>query len=66
MPRTENLKDGWMCFREPDGDGFLPNPEPTGPVQCVPIFMEPPLGWWAGSANQLKDVAATAEDVLKA
>lgn len=37
---------------EDDGDVFLPNPEPTGPVDYVLICMEPSLGGWAKSPKE--------------
>jgi hypothetical protein len=39
---------------EADGDIFLPNPEPGGPVQYVLICMEPSLGRWARSSDQAR------------
>lgn len=39
---------------EADGDVFLPNPEPSGPVQYVLICMEPSLGRWARTAEQAR------------
>jgi len=39
---------------EADGDVFLPNPEPQGPVDCVLICMEPSLGGWASSADHAR------------
>lgn len=37
---------------EADGDVFLPNPEPLGPVEYVFVCMEPSLGRWARSADE--------------
>src|SRR5262245_65519828 len=37
-----------------DGDIFLPNPEPEGPVHYVLICMEPSLGRWARSADEAR------------
>jgi hypothetical protein len=37
-----------------DGDVFLPNPEPEGPVHHVLICMEPSLGRWARSADEAR------------
>jgi hypothetical protein len=37
-----------------DGDVFLPNPEPEGPVQYVLICMEPSLGRWARSPDEAR------------
>jgi len=39
---------------EADGDVFLPNPEPLGPVQYVLICMEPSLGRWARTPDDAK------------
>src|SRR5699024_7817782 len=35
-----------------DGDVYLPNIEPVGPVQNILICMEPSLGRWASSGNE--------------
>jgi hypothetical protein len=48
------LEGRMKVLAEADGDVFLPNPEPEGPVQYVLICMEPSLGWWARSADQAK------------
>jgi hypothetical protein len=37
---------------EADGDVFLPNPQPLGPVAYVSVCMEPSLGRWARSADE--------------
>jgi hypothetical protein len=37
-----------------DGDVFLPNPEPAGPVHYVLICMEPSLGRWARTADHAR------------
>ena len=39
---------------EDDGDVFLPNPEPPGPVEHVFICMEPSLGGWARSPAEAR------------
>ena len=39
---------------ETDGDVFLPNPEPLGPVEYVFVCMEPSLGRWARSADEAR------------
>lgn len=39
---------------EADGDVFLPNPEPLGPVEYVFVGMEPSLGRWARSPDEAK------------
>lgn len=49
-----DLEERMKALAEGDGDIFLPNPEPEGPVQYVLICMEPSLGWWARSADQAR------------
>jgi hypothetical protein len=44
------LEGRMKALAEADGDVFLPNPEPSGPVHYILICMEPSLGWWARSA----------------
>ena len=39
---------------EADGDVFLPNPEPLGPVEYVFVCMEPSLGRWARSTDEAR------------
>jgi len=39
---------------EAEGDVFLPNPEPLGPVEYVFVCMEPSLGRWARSPDEAK------------
>ena len=39
---------------EVDGDVFLPNPQPLGPVEYVFVCMEPSLGRWARSADEAR------------
>lgn len=39
---------------EADGDVFLPNPKPLGPVEYVFVCMEPSLGRWARSADEAR------------
>jgi hypothetical protein len=39
---------------EPDGDVFLPNPMPSGPVEHVFICMEPSFRGWASDAEDAK------------
>ena len=48
------LEHRMKALAEANGDVFLPNPEPEGPVQYVLICMEPSLGRWARSADQAK------------
>ena len=42
------------ALAESEGDVFLPNTEPEGPVQYVLICMEPSLGRWARSADEAR------------
>ena len=42
------------ALAEADGDVFLPNPEPLGPVEYVFVCMEPSLGRWARSAAEAR------------
>ena len=39
---------------EGEGDVFLPNPQPEGPVRYVLICMEPSLGRWARTADEAR------------
>jgi hypothetical protein len=48
------LEARMRLLAELEGDVFLPNPEPKGPVHYVLIGMEPSLGRWARSAAQAK------------
>ena len=43
-----------MTLAEADGDVFLPNPEPAGPVEHVFICMEPSLGGWSIDAEDAR------------
>ena len=45
---------------ESDGDVYLPNPEPTSPVDYILICMEPSLGHWARSEEQAEARVASA------
>src|SRR5262245_3324627 len=42
------------ALAEADGDVFLPNPEPLGPVEYVFVCMEPSLYRWARSADEAR------------
>ena len=48
------LEARMQTLAEAEGDFFLPNPEPEGPVQYVLICMEPSLGRWARSADEAR------------
>jgi len=49
-----DLEGRMKALAEADGDVFLPNPEPEGPVDYVFTCMEPSLGRWARSAEEAK------------
>ena len=49
-----DLEDRFRALAEADGDVYLPNVEPSGPVEYVFIAMEPSLGRWARSPQQAK------------
>ena len=56
------LEERMKVLAEADGDVFLPNPEPEGPVHYVLICMEPSLG---RSADQVRsEVEAGARNFL--
>ena len=42
------------ALAEADGDVFLPNPEPLGPVEYVFVCMEPSVGRWARSPEEAR------------
>jgi len=42
------------ALAEANGEVFLPNPQPKGPVQYVLICMEPSLGRWASSKGEAR------------
>jgi hypothetical protein len=48
------LEARMRALAEDDGDVFLPNPEPPGPVEHVFICMEPSLGSWARSLEEAR------------
>lgn len=48
------LEDRMRMRAEDDGDVFLPNVEPEGPVNYLLICMEPSLGRWARSPEQAR------------
>ena len=48
------LEARMKVLAEADGDVFLPNPDPLGPVEYVFVCMEPSLGRWARSADEAK------------
>lgn len=50
----QQLEARMRVLAEADGDVFLPNPEPVGPVEYVFVCMEPSLGRWARSQEEAK------------
>lgn len=48
------LERRMKALAEAEGDVFLPNPEPQGPVDYVFICMEPSLGRWARNADEAR------------
>jgi hypothetical protein len=48
------LEARMKILADADGDVFLPNPEPAGPVEYVFVCMEPSLGRWARSADEAR------------
>jgi len=50
----DELKSRMKARAEADGDVYLPNPKPAGPVPYVFICMEPSLGRWADSAGDAR------------
>ena len=48
-----DLEDCFRALAVADGDIYLPNVEPSGPVRYVFIAMEPSLGRWAKSDAQV-------------
>lgn len=45
-----DLEDRMRRLAEAEGDVYLPNPKPKGPVDYVLICMEPSFGKWAGGS----------------
>ena len=48
------LEARMKVLAEVDGDVFLPNPEPSRPVEYVFVCMEPSLGRWARSPDEAR------------
>ena len=55
------LEQRMKALAEADGDVYLPNPEPAGPVEYILICMEPSLGRWARSDDDGRDGRAKVE-----
>jgi hypothetical protein len=53
-PAYRALERRMKALAEAEGDVFLPNPEPQGPVEYVLICMEPSLSRWARSADEAR------------
>jgi hypothetical protein len=60
------LEERMKARAEEDGDVFLPNPEPLGPVDYVLICMEPSLGNWAPTADHAGSRADHAKSRVEA
>ena len=52
--RVRDLERGFGRMAERDGDVYLPNFTPAGPVDYVIIGMEPSLGTWASSPGDAR------------
>ena len=52
--KYRDLEDRFRVLAETDGDVYLPNLEPSGPVRYVFIAMEPSLGRWARSPQEAR------------
>jgi hypothetical protein len=52
LPAYRELEDRMRARAAADGDIYLPNPEPEGPVHHILICMEPSLGRWARSPEE--------------
>ncbi|HUF71092.1 MAG TPA: hypothetical protein VMM79_20745 [Longimicrobiales bacterium] len=72
MPIDRNFHAAYQALEErmrdladTDGDVYLPNLAPDGPVECVLICMEPSLDRWAGTPGQAEaNVAAGLRNFL--
>ncbi len=54
-----DLDQQMKALAESEGDVYLPNPEPTGPVDYIFVCMEPSLGRWARSAEEARAKVAS-------
>ena len=52
--RYHDLEDRFRAQAEADGDIYLPNVEPSGPVDYVFIAMAPSLGHWARTPQEAR------------
>src|SRR5687767_1320499 len=50
--RMRALEEEFAQAAAVDGDVYLPNFTPSGPVDAVLIGMEPSLGWWARTPSE--------------
>lgn len=50
--RMRDLEHEFARAAAVDGDVYLPNLTPSGPVDAVLIGMEPSLGWWARTPSE--------------
>ena len=49
-----DLEARMKALAEVDGDVFLPNPEPSEPVEYLLVCMEPSLARWASSPDDAR------------
>ena len=54
-----DLDQRMKALAESNGDVYLPNPEPTGPVDYIFVCKEPSLGRWARSAEEARAKVAS-------
>jgi len=52
--KYRDLEARFKALAEADGDVYLPNVEPSGPVRYVFIALEPSLGRWASSPQEAR------------
>jgi hypothetical protein len=52
--KYRELEERMKALAESEGDVFLPNTDPKGPVQYILICMEPSLGRWACSVDEAR------------
>src|SRR5206468_7871919 len=59
ITQMRELEQEFAAAAAVDGDVYLPNFTPSGPVDAVLIGMEPSLGWWARTpAEAAQKIAA--------
>ncbi len=61
----QNLELRMKARAETDGDTFLPNPTPSGPVDYALVCMEPSLGRWAATPEAAHErIAAVVRNFI--